>query len=171
MAQTPEKRIIGCEEWCAFPELGIPAIKARVDSGAKTSAIHAFNLNTFRRDGALWVSFEVHPIQHNRHIVIRCERPVVDKRTVKSSSGEAETRYVVSAPLKLGGEIWDVELTLSNRDSMGFRMLLGREAMIDRLIVDPAAHCTLGERSGNSESLRQSSGPQQRPENRSAGQQ
>ncbi|GAB3097618.1 30S ribosomal protein S6--L-glutamate ligase [Aestuariicella hydrocarbonica] len=145
MTRINEKRVIGSEEWCAFPELGIPAIKARVDSGAKTSSIHAFNIQTFRRSGTLWVTFEVHPIQNNRHIVIRCERPVIDKRTVKSSSGEAETRYVVSAPMKLGDELWDVELTLSNRDSMGFRMLLGREAMIDRLIVDPAGVCTLGE--------------------------
>lgn len=145
MAKETPKRIIGSEEWCAFPELGIPAIKARVDSGAKTSSIHAFNIQTFRRAGVLWVTFEVHPIQSNRHIVIRCERQVVDRRTVKSSSGDAETRYVVSAPMKLGDDIWDVELTLSNRDSMGFRMLLGREAMVGRLIVDPAETCTLGE--------------------------
>lgn len=145
MAVTTPKRIIGSEEWCAFPELGIPAIKARVDSGAKTSSIHAFNIQTFRRGGVLWVSFEVHPIQNDRHIVIRCERPVVDRRTVKSSSGDAETRYVISSALKLGDEIWDIELTLSNRDSMGFRMLLGREAMVDRLIVDPAEVCTLGD--------------------------
>ncbi len=145
MAQANEKRIIGSEEWCSFPELGIPAIKARVDSGAKTSSIHAFNINSFRRDGALWVSFEVHPIQNNRHLVIRCERPVIDKRRVKSSSGEAETRYVVSAPMRLGDDIWDVELTLSNRDSMGFRMLLGREAMEGRLIVDPEEICLMGE--------------------------
>ncbi|MBU3069305.1 30S ribosomal protein S6--L-glutamate ligase [Aestuariicella sp. G3-2] len=145
MAQSQAKRIIGSEEWCSFPELGIPAIKARVDSGAKTSSIHAFNIQTFRRSGVLWVSFEVHPIQNNRHIVIRCERPVIDRRSVKSSSGDAETRYVVSAPMKMGDEIWDVELTLSNRDSMGFRMLLGREAMMDRLIVDPAEVCTQGD--------------------------
>lgn len=145
MAVTTRKRIIGSEEWCAFPELGIPAIKARVDSGAKTSSIHAFNIQTFRRSGVLWVSFEVHPIQNNRHIVIRCERPVIDRRTVKSSSGDAETRYVVSTALKLGDEVWEVELTLSNRDSMGFRMLLGREAMVDRLVVDPAEACTQGE--------------------------
>ncbi len=145
MNELNSKLVIGSEEWCSFPELGIPAIKARVDSGAKTSSIHAFNIHPFRREGEAWVSFEIHPIQNNRRTVIRCERPVIDKRVVKSSSGISETRFVVSSPIKLGEQVWDIELTLANRDSMGFRMLLGREAMIDRVIVDPSLSCTLGE--------------------------
>jgi ribosomal protein S6--L-glutamate ligase len=140
------KTVIGSEEWCAFPDMALPAIKARIDSGAKTSSLHAFNIHTFRRDGELWVSFEVHPMQNNRRTVIRCEKPVIDRRRVKSSSGVAETRYVISAPLKLGDEVWDVELTLANRDSMGYRMLLGREAMAGRLLVDPAESFCLGEK-------------------------
>lgn len=139
------KIIIGSEEWCAFPELGVSAIKARIDSGAKTSSIHAFNIQPFRRSGESWVSFEVHPIQNNRRVVIRCERPVVDKRVVKSSSGVGETRYVVRSPIRIGEEIWEIELTLANRDSMGFRMLLGREAMNGRLIVDPELRLTQGD--------------------------
>jgi ribosomal protein S6--L-glutamate ligase len=139
------KLVLGSEEWCSFPELGIPAIKARVDSGAKTSSIHAFNIQPFRRDGGAWVSFEIHPIQENRRAVIRCEQPIVDKRVVKSSSGTSETRFVISSPIKLGENSWDIELTLANRDSMGFRMLLGREAMAGRLVVDPSMECTLGE--------------------------
>ncbi|WPD22440.1 MAG: 30S ribosomal protein S6--L-glutamate ligase [Candidatus Electrothrix scaldis] len=138
------KTIIGCEEWCAFPELMIPALKARIDSGAKTSSIHAFNIQPFKRHGQSWVSFEVHPIQNNRRIVIRCERPVVDRRSVKSSSGLAETRYVIAATMKLGEEVWEIELTLANRDSMGYRMLLGREAMGKRLIIDPSQRFCLG---------------------------
>lgn len=145
MSKSTSKKIIGSEEWCSFPELGIPAIKARVDSGAKTSSIHAFNIQPFRRSGQTWVSFEIHPIQNNRRTVIRCERPVIDKRVIKSSSGLSETRYVVNAHLKLGKELWEVELTLANRDSMGFRMLLGREAMQNRLIVDPSEKNILGE--------------------------
>ena len=144
MKEKNSKLIIGSEEWCAFPELGIPAIKARVDSGAKTSSIHAFNITTFRRSGESWVSFEIHPIQNNRRTVIRCERPIIDKRVVKSSSGVSETRFVVSTPIQLGEQVWDIEVTLANRDSMGFRMLLGRQAMIDRVIVDPSLVCTLG---------------------------
>lgn len=149
MNESTEKTIIGSEEWCSFPELGIPAIKARVDSGAKTSSIHAFNIHKFRRDGTTWVSFEVHPIQRDRRVVIRCERPVVDRRVVKSSSGIAETRYVVATRMRLGDQSWEVELTLANRDSMGYRMLLGREAMVDRLIVDPSLSFRMGEITGN----------------------
>ena len=138
MTSENTKIVVGSEEWCAFPGLGVPAIKARVDSGAKTSSIHAFNINKFRRDGQSWVSFEVHPLQNDRRTVIRCETPVIDKRIVKSSSGVPETRYVISAPLKIGGDTWDIELTLANRDSMGYRMLLGREAMNGRMLVDPS---------------------------------
>lgn len=144
MKKKLAKLTIGSEEWCAFPDMALPAIKARVDSGAKTSSIHAFNIQPFRRDGQAWVSFEVHPIQKNRRIVIRCEKPVIDKRSVKNTSGLAETRYVVSAPMKLGKEVWEVELTLANRDSMGYRMLLGREAMKDRAIIDPALRFVQG---------------------------
>ncbi|MDH5483994.1 MAG: 30S ribosomal protein S6--L-glutamate ligase [Gammaproteobacteria bacterium] len=137
------KIIIGCEEWCSFPGLGIPAIKARIDSGAKTSSIHAFNIQKFRRSGETWVSFEVHPLQNDRKTVVRCERPVLDKRTVKSSSGITETRYVVGATIKIGDENWEIELTLANRDSMGYRMLLGRQAMSGRMLVDPSVSFSL----------------------------
>jgi len=145
MKDDTPKQIIGCEEWCAFPDLGIPAIKARVDSGAKTSSIHAFNVQKFRRQGETWVSFEVHPVQNNRRTVVRCERPIVDKRVVKSSSGISETRYVILATLKLDDQAWEIELTLANRDSMGYRMLLGREAMSGRMLVDPALSFCLGQ--------------------------
>lgn len=137
--------IVGSEEWCSFPALGVPAIKARIDSGAKTSSIHAFNIQRFKRNGDPWVSFEVHPLQNNRRVSIRCERPIADKRSVKSSSGIAETRYVIEATIKMGKESWDVQLTLANRDSMGYRMLLGREAMSGRILVDPSLSFCLGE--------------------------
>lgn len=142
---TENKLIVGSEEWCSFPSLSIPAIKARVDSGAKTSSIHASNIHAFTRNGQAWVSFEVLPIQNDRKTTVRCESPVVDRRFVKSSSGNREKRYVISAPMQLGGDIWEIELTLTNRDSMGYRMLLGREAMAQRMLVDPAASCCLGE--------------------------
>lgn len=145
MANQESKLVVGCEEWFSFPGLGLPAIKARVDSGAKTSSMHAFNIQAFRRAGLSWVSFEVHPLQGDRKTVIRCEQPVVDKRVVKSSSGVAETRYVIAATIKAGEHAWDIELTLANRDSMGYRMLLGREAMIGRVIVDPSLSFCLGQ--------------------------
>jgi ribosomal protein S6--L-glutamate ligase len=131
------KVLLGSEEWCSFPELGIPAIKARVDSGAKTSALHAINIAPFIKNDTNWVKFDINPIQNNVRTIIHCEAPLIDKRIVKSSSGYREQRYVIQTQLKLGAETWAIEVTLTNRDSMGFRMLLGREAMIGRVIVDP----------------------------------
>ncbi len=130
--------IIGSEEWCVFEELGIPAIKARVDSGAKTSSIQATNIKLYNRGSQEWVRFEVNPIQENRSIAIECKAKLVDRRTVKSSSGISEERLVVKTPVKLGDSSFDIELTLASRDTMEFRMLLGREALSDRYIVNPA---------------------------------
>ena len=145
MTEPEAKIIVGSQEWCGFPDLGIPAVKARVDSGAKTSSIHAFAIQPFKRHGQSWVSFEVHPLQGNRRTTIRCESRVVDRRLIKSSSGIKEKRYVIRTPLSLGYRVWNVELTLANRDSMGYRMLLGRQAMNDRILVDPAAEFCHGE--------------------------
>lgn len=145
--QNSSRLIAGCEEWCQFPGLGIPAIKARVDSGARTSALHALNIQSFTRRDRRWVSFEVHPLQNDRTTVLRCEALVHDRRIVKNSGGFAEKRYVIKTLFGMGEESWDIELSLTNRDSMGYRMLLGREAMGTRMLVDPAASFCLGERS------------------------
>jgi ribosomal protein S6--L-glutamate ligase len=141
------KLIVGSEEWCSLPEIGLPMIKARVDSGAKTSALHAFNIRTFIRSGDQWVSFEIHPIQRDDRTVVRCEARVVDRRTIKSSSGETESRFVIKTSIQFYNGSWDIELTLTNRDSMGYRMLLGREAMAGRMLVDPSLSFCLGEHS------------------------
>jgi ribosomal protein S6--L-glutamate ligase len=135
--------VVGSEEWCSLPDLGIPVIKVRVDSGAKTSSLHAFNIREFKRAGAPWVSFELHPIQNNRITIVRCEAAVLDQRKVKSSSGEASKRFVIATTLDLFEGSWRIEVTLTNRDPMGYRMLLGREAMQDRILVDPSNsfHC------------------------------
>ncbi len=139
------KVILGSEEWCSFPELGIPTIKARVDSGAKTSALHAINIAPFIKNDQNWVKFDINPIQNNLRTVIHCEAPLVDKRIVKSSSGFREQRYVIQSNLKIGDDSWMIEMTLTNRDSMGFRMLLGREAMSGRILVDPEQKYLLGQ--------------------------
>ncbi|WP_291104437.1 MULTISPECIES: 30S ribosomal protein S6--L-glutamate ligase [unclassified Flavobacterium] len=139
------KIILGSEEWCSFPELGIPTIKARVDSGAKTSALHAINIAPFIKDGQNWVKFDINPIQNNVKTIIHCETPLVDKRVVKSSSGFREQRYVIQTSLDIGNSKWLIEMTLTNRDSMGFRMLLGREAMSGRVLVDPEQKYLLGQ--------------------------
>lgn len=139
------KLILGSEEWCSFPEIGIPTIKARVDSGAKTSALHALNINAFSKEGEPWVRFDINPIQNNVKTLIHCQAPLIDKRIVKSSSGFREQRFVIQSLLKLGESSWPIEMTLTNRDSMGFRMLLGREAMSGRALVDPEQKYLLGE--------------------------
>ncbi len=140
-----EKVIVGSEEWCSFPSLGIPTMKARVDSGAKTSALHAVNIVPFEKDGEKWLKFDVNPLQNNGKTIKHCEAKMVDKRIVKSSSGSRESRYVIQTVLDLGGNQWEVEVTLTNRDSMGYRMLLGREAMSGRVLVDPEQHFLLGQ--------------------------
>jgi ribosomal protein S6--L-glutamate ligase len=144
------KIILGSEEWCSFPELGIPTIKARVDSGAKTSALHAINIAPFKNEGQNWVRFDINPIQNNVKTVIHCEAPLVDKRVVKSSSGFREERFVIQTKLEIGNTNWNIEMTLTNRDSMGFRMLLGREAMSGRVLVDPEQQYLLGQPTNDS---------------------
>ncbi len=139
------KIVVGSEEWCALPQLNIPAIKVRVDSGAKTSALHAVNIIPFKKDGDPWVRYEVHPIQNEGKTTIYCESPVMDKRKVKSSSGYGEIRYVIKTVLAIAKSSWEIEITLTNRDSMGYRMLLGRQAMAGKMMVDPEAAFQLGE--------------------------
>ncbi len=131
------KLVIGKEEWASLPELGLHAIKARVDSGARTSSLHAFNIRISTVQGEQWVRFDIHPLQKNQKIVVHCKAPLIEKREVKSSSGHIELRPVIIATFKLGEQSWPIQLTLTNRDSMGYRMLLGREAMEGRVLVDP----------------------------------
>ncbi|MBC6428459.1 MAG: 30S ribosomal protein S6--L-glutamate ligase [Cellvibrionales bacterium] len=139
-----DKIVIGQEEWCGLEELGLPAIKARVDSGAKTSSLHAFNIHQFEEAGKRYVHFDIHPIQNDRKTIQSCRGLVVDKRNVKSSSGDKERRPVIKTPITLGGETWDIEVTLTNRDTMGYRMLIGREAMANRVLIDPDRSFCLG---------------------------
>lgn len=143
-------RVIGAEEWCAFSELGIPAIKARVDSGAKTSSIQAQNVKVVMRGGQEWVKFEVNPLQDNRSIKIQCEGKLIDRRTIKSSSGIAEERWVIKTPVTFrNNETQEIELTLAPRETMEYRMLLGREALMDRYMVNPSQSFVFGDLPNN----------------------
>lgn len=123
------KMSIGWREWCALPELGISHIKAKVDTGARTSALHAFFVEPFVEDDRQMVRFGVHPIQKRDDIEIVCCCPVKDLRQVTDSGGHREMRYVIETNVMLGERAWPIEMTLTNRDSMKFRMLLGRTAM------------------------------------------
>lgn len=136
---APAKAVIGWREWLSLPTLGIPAIKAKIDTGARTSALHTFHAETYRHNGELFVRFSVHPVQRRTDVVVTCTAPLLDRRRVTDSGGHRETRYVVETPIRLGDREWTIELTLTDRDSMLFRMLLGRTAMRGRFIVDPEA--------------------------------
>jgi ribosomal protein S6--L-glutamate ligase len=129
--------IVGWKEWVALPDLGLGAIKAKVDTGAATSSLHAYNIEYFTKNGERYVKFEVHPIQKNKRINKYCIAPLLERRQVKSSTGEQQKRPVISTMLKIGNQFWKIELNLTNRDSMGMRMLIGREALNGRALVNP----------------------------------
>lgn len=131
-----ERLVIGWREWVSLPDLGIRRIKAKVDTGARSSSMHAFRVEVFEREGARWVRFEVHPVQRNSKRTVQAEAPVLEYRSVRSSSGKATLRPVIVTNVELLGFVWPVELTLANRDAMGFRMLLGRQAFRGRFLVD-----------------------------------
>jgi len=130
---------IGWREYVDIPELGIVGVKAKVDTGARTSCIHAFSVTTFEKENAVWVRFGVHPNQGDHGTEVWCEAPVVDYREVTDSGGHSEMRYVIASQLIIGKHQFRTELTLTNRDTMRFRMLLGRRAMTKRFIVNPSA--------------------------------
>ena len=137
---------LGWREWVDLPELGLENIKAKVDTGARTSALHAFELRTFEKEGRQRVEFKMHPNQRDLQTVVVCTADVKDERDVRDSGGHQEKRCVIETPVTIGGETWPIELTLTARDDMLFRMLLGRTAMRGRAIVDPSRSYLTGKR-------------------------
>ncbi|HSX20975.1 MAG TPA: RimK/LysX family protein [Gammaproteobacteria bacterium] len=138
MTRKLVKQIIGWREWVAFPDLGIEKIKAKIDTGARSSALHAYDIQVYKtKTGKVRAKFFVHPLQKNSKCSIPCHADVIDQRYVKSSSGQKELRTTILTNLLLGAQTWPIEITLTNRDSMGFRLLIGRTALRRKFLVDP----------------------------------
>ena len=138
--------LIGWREWVGLPDLGIAATKAKIDTGARSSSLHAFDVTVFNRRGQTFVRFSVHPLQRRAEPSVCAEAEVLEFRRVKSSGGHVTLRPVILTVAELHGQRWPIELTLANRDAMGFRMLLGREAVRRRFVVDPGRSYLGGDR-------------------------
>ncbi|MFT6050830.1 MAG: hypothetical protein ACI9B9_000468 [Halioglobus sp.] len=137
---------LGWREWIELPALGISHIKAKVDTGARTSALHAFHVEPFVIDSEQWVRFSIHPNQGDSDTIVECEASVVDQRVVRDSGGHEELRYVIRTELRIGGNVANTEMTLTNRDDMRFRVLLGRTLLREKFLVDSGKSYLTGRR-------------------------
>lgn len=137
--RTPSPLVLGWQEWIALPELGLPALKAKVDTGAKTSALHTHAIEAFGTSTRPMVRFTVRPDPKRSDLEITVAAPVIDRREVTSSNGERELRFVIATHVWIGAYSWPIEVTLANRESMTYRMLLGRQAIRPNMLVDPDA--------------------------------
>lgn len=146
MTKQIDKMLVGALECCNLPELGITNLQMRVDTGAATSSLHVDNIEEFEQDGKWWVRFDIHPDIHNVDRVVTTTAPLRGKKVVKSSSADKEKRVVIKTKIELGGRVWKIKLTLTDRSSMTYLMLLGREAMDGRILVDPGQEFIISEK-------------------------
>lgn len=147
----PNLLVVGWREWVCMPALGVDRIKAKIDTGARTSTLHAFDIEVLKYRGREIVRFKVHPLQRQNRRIIVCQADLYDERIVRSSSGHSSLRPVIMTQLQVGPCFWDIELTLTNRDKMGFRMLIGRQAIRKHLLVHPGKSFILGTRNKRKE--------------------
>jgi hypothetical protein len=133
------KTMLGWREWVSLPEFGIAQIKAKIDTGARSSALHAETIEPYMKGGEHWLMFTVAPIQKQNDSLIECHAPIKDYRLVSDSGGHKQRRYVIETQILFGGQAIRAEITLTNRDSMRFRMLLGRTAVNRHFLIDPSA--------------------------------
>ncbi len=144
--RPPPPLALGWREWAALPDFDVSAIKVKLDTGARTSSLHAFDMDRFQRDGVEMVRFQILPEQRSREGRVGVEAEVTDERWVRNSGGGRELRPVVETRIRIGKDEWRIELTLTRRDEMGFRMLLGRQALRNRAVVDPGSSYRAGRR-------------------------
>jgi hypothetical protein len=146
LSNKPGLLTFGWREWVSLPELGISRIKAKVDTGARTSALHAFEVTPFTEDGRERVAFRLHPVQKDNTTIVDCVADVIDKRVVTDSGGHKEERFVIRTILRVGDHEWPIEATLTSRDDMLFRMLIGRTALKKRAVVNPGRSYVVGKK-------------------------
>lgn len=137
---------LGWREWVSLPGLGVDRIKAKVDTGARSSSLHALGIERFERNGRPMVRFDVHPVQRDTSVTVSCEARLRDQRRVRTSGGHQTVRPVIVTEVQVGTRRWEIEITLASREMMGFRMLLGRQALRGRFVVDPGASFLAGGR-------------------------
>ena len=143
------KMVIGNIELCALPDLGIGDLQVRIDTGAKTSSLHVDNIERIKIGKKPGVKFDIHPEIHNVDRIVTCRALICDVRRIKSSNGKSEQRYVINTPITMGGNTWPIEITLTDRSDMSYLMLLGREAMGNRVLVDPSQTFVLSDDSND----------------------
>jgi hypothetical protein len=139
------RKLVGWREWVRLGDLDLPPLKAKIDTGARTSALHAFELATFVESGQKWVRFSIHPYQ-NKNVIRTCAAPILDRRSVSDSGGHRYLRYIIQSDLTLGDQTWPIELSLAGRETMRFRLLLGRTALQHRFVIDPALSYCFGKK-------------------------
>lgn len=139
------KTLIGWREWADLPDFDVTGINAKIDTGAKSSAIHAFRIRETVIGGVDHVEFYLHPLQRRKKPEVFCRAPIADRRVIRSSNGQEEERYVIETRLRLNGRVWKIDLTLTNRDAMGFRLLIGRDALRRKFLIDPGASYLLSD--------------------------
>lgn len=143
MFPPPQYPAIGWREWACLPALGVPALKAKLDTGARTSALHICWLHAFQQQDQTWVRFHLHPLRNDTRLYVG-QAPAIDRRWVTDSGGHREQRWIITTTLQLGAQCWDIELSLTARDNLQFRLLLGRTALQGRFLIDPALSYHLG---------------------------
>jgi hypothetical protein len=153
-SETEQALMLGWREWLALPDLGVPLIKAKIDTGARTSTLHTFYVDPFKSGSNPYARFGVHPLRGRTDIAIHAQAPLIDCRQVTDSGGHRERRFVILTQVAISGRAWPIELTLTNRETMLFRMLLGRTAMAGRALVDPDRSFVLGRQTAASRRYR-----------------